>query len=107
MSNYARISADDAYHMIIDNEVTIVDIRDEESYKAARITDAIHLDNSGVQQFIDSANTSIPVIVCCYHGNMSQSAGAYLAEKGFDKVFSLDGGFTEWAARFPDDCEPD
>jgi len=68
MSNYARISADDAYHMIIDNEVTIVDIRDEESYK---------------------------------------SAGAYLAEKGFDKVFSLDGGFTEWAARFPDDCEPD
>ena len=107
MSKYARISADDAYHMMIDHEVTIVDIRDAESFKAGHISDAIHMDNNAVQQFIESTDTSIPLIVCCYHGNMSQSAGAYLAEKGFDQVFSLDGGFTEWAARFPDDCEPD
>lgn len=107
MSRYARLSSDDAYQMMIDGPVTIVDVRDEESFAAGRITDAVHLDNSALPAFINEADTSIPLIVCCYHGNMSQSAGAYLAEKGFDEVYSLDGGFAEWAAKYPDDCEPD
>ena len=107
MARYARISADDAYQLMLDSDVSFVDIRDEESFKAGHITDATHMDNSSLQLFINDADTSVPLIVCCYHGNMSQSAGAYLAEKGFDKVYSLDGGFAEWSARFPDDCEPD
>ena len=107
MSQYARLSVDDAHQMMIDQPVNIVDIRDADSFRTGHITDAVHLDNSGVQNFINEADQDIPLIVCCYHGNMSQSAGAYLAEKGFAQVFSLDGGFAEWSARFPDDCEPD
>jgi len=107
MSQYARLSTDDAHQMLIDREVNVVDIRDEDSYKLAHITEADHLDNSGLQAFVDATDQSIPLIVCCYHGNMSQSAGAYLAEKGFAEVYSLDGGFAEWQAKFPDDCEPD
>lgn len=107
MPHYARISSDDAYQMSIDREVNIIDIRDEESYKVAHITDSTHVDNSGVQAFIDQSDLDIPLIVCCYHGNMSQSAGAHLAERGFAEVYSLDGGFAEWQAKFPDDCEPD
>jgi len=106
MSSYARLSSDDAYQMILDGPVTIVDIRDEESFKAGHMCDAIHMDNSQVQAFIEDTDQSIPLIVCCYHGNMSQSAGAYLAEKGFAEVYSLDGGFAEWAAKYPDDCDP-
>ena len=107
MSQYARLSADDAHQMTIDRPVNIVDIRDVDSFKLAHITDAVHLDNADVQEFINEADQDIPLIVCCYHGNMSQSAGAYFAEKGFAQVYSLDGGFAEWAVRFPDDCEPD
>ena len=91
--------------MMADREVQIVDIRDPESYQVGHITNAVHLDNSGVQSFIDAAEQDTPVIVCCYHGNMSQSAGAYLASKGFEEVYSLDGGYSEWSARYPDDCE--
>lgn len=107
MSRYARLSADDAHQMMIDGDVNVVDIRDDDSFRLGHITDAVHLDNSGVQSYINDADQSIPLIVCCYHGNMSQSAGAYLAEKGFDQVYSLDGGYAEWSAKFPDDCEPD
>lgn len=106
MSNYARLGSEDAYQMILDGPVTILDIRDEESFKAAHIIDAIHMDNAQVQAFIDDTDKAIPLIVCCYHGNMSQSAGAYLAEKGFAQVYSLDGGFAEWAAKYPDECDP-
>ncbi len=107
MSRYARLSSDDAYQMMLDGPVTVVDTRDEDSFKAGHITDARHLDNSGIQAFIDNTDTSVPLIVCCYHGNSSQSAGAYLAEKGFEEVYSLDGGYAQWSAKYPDDCEPE
>ncbi len=106
MSHYARISADDAQQLMIDQDVNIIDIRDEDSFKASHITEARHLDNAALPDFIDDTDHSVPLVVCCYHGNMSQSAGAYLAQKGFAQVYSLDGGFAEWAAKFPDDCEP-
>lgn len=105
MSNYSRLGSDDAYQMLLDGTATIVDMRDIDSYKAGHITDAEHIENDNVQAFIDSADHSRPVIVCCYHGNMSQSAGAYLAEKGFNQVYSLDGGFAGWAAKYPDEVD--
>lgn len=106
MSNYARLSSEDAYQMLLDGNVKFVDIRDPDSYNAGRIVDAEHMDNSTMQAFIDAADLDVPLIVCCYHGNMSQSAGAYLAEKGFSRVYSLDGGYAEWVAKYPDECDP-
>ncbi len=85
----------------------LIDIRDQASFQNGHITGSLHLDNQGVADFTSSADKSKPLIVCCYHGNMSQSAGAFLAERGFEEVYSLDGGYAEWAAKFPDDCEPD
>jgi len=106
MPRYARISIDDADHLIAQQPVTIVDIRDAQSYAAGHMENAQHLDDQTLQNFINTADQSIPLIVCCYHGNMSQSAGEMLAEKGFSEVYSLNGGFTAWAASFPESCEP-
>ena len=105
MTGYSRLSADTAKEMIASKTVTIVDIRDQKSYAAGHISNAAHLDNASLQHFIDEADLTAPLIVCCYHGNMSQSAGAFLAERGFDEVYSLDGGFTQWAMRFPESCQ--
>jgi len=107
MAKYSRISAQDAHKMMQDGQVQIVDIRDADSFRLSHIMYAEHLDNQGTQAFIDDADLDVPLIVCCYHGNMSQSAGAYLAEKGFEEVYSLDGGFADWQTHYPDDCEPD
>lgn len=106
MSRYARISCEDAYQKMLDGPVTFADIRDEVSYAAAHICDAVHLENADIQSFLETTDTNIALIVCCYHGNMSQSAGSWLAEKGFDEVYSLDGGFAEWASKYPDECDP-
>jgi len=106
MSSYERLGCEAAYQMIIDGSANVVDIRDEESFKAGRIVESVHLDNTDVQAYIQNADATIPLIVCCYHGNMSQSAGLYLAEQGFTKVYSLDGGFAQWHAQYPDECDP-
>ena len=104
---YARLSAEDARRLIDERDAVVVDIRDPASYTAAHIENARHLDEAGLAAFIGDADTTVPLIVCCYHGHSSQSAGAMLATRGFDEVYSLDGGFTGWAARFPDDVEGD
>ena len=104
---YARISADDVRELIDDRGAVVVDIRDPASFAAARIENARHLDEAGLAAFVAEADPAAPLVVCCYHGHASQGAGAMLASRGFDEVYSLDGGFTEWAARFPDDVEGD
>ena len=104
---YARISADDARVLIDDRDAVIVDIRDPASFAAARIENARHLDETSLAAFVAEADPASPLIVCCYHGHSSQGAGAMLASRGFDEVYSLDGGFTAWVSRFPDDVEGD
>ena len=106
MHRHNRISVDDADQMIAMREVRIVDIRDPDSYAACHIEQAEHLDQDRLSEFIAASDTEIPVIVCCYQGNLSQSAAALLTEQGFREVYSLDGGFAAWAARYPDACEP-
>jgi thiosulfate sulfurtransferase len=36
---------------------------------------------------------------------MSQAAAAYFSEQGFDEAFSMDGGYSDWELRFPEQTE--
>ncbi|MDE8603951.1 thiosulfate sulfurtransferase GlpE [Marinomonas sp. RSW2] len=101
---YTCIDISDALP-IIENNGAIVDIRDLVSFETSHMTNAISLTNDNVQSFIDSAEKSQPIIVCCYHGNSSKGAAEYLASQGFKEVYSLNGGFSQWSAMFPEQCE--
>ena len=54
------------------NGLQIIDIRDEQSYANGHISSALHIDNNSVQPFVENADTSKPLLVYCYHGNMSR-----------------------------------
>jgi thiosulfate sulfurtransferase len=101
---YTCIDISDALP-IIENNGAIVDIRDLVSFETSHMTNAISLTNDNVQSFIDTAEKSQPIIVCCYHGNSSKGAAEYLASQGFKEVYSLNGGFSQWSAMFPEQCE--
>lgn len=90
---------------IIENNAAIVDIRDLTSFHNSHMANAVHLTNDNVQDFIDGTAKDQPVIVCCYHGNSSKGAAEYLASQGFKEVYSLNGGFSQWSAMFPEQCE--
>lgn len=108
MSSISRLSPDDARDLIDGSDsIAVVDIRDITSFAAGRIEHARHLDDVSAQAFASEADPAVPVIVCCYHGHSSQQAAAWLASRGIEKVYSLDGGYAGWSARFPDDIESD
>jgi len=76
--------------------VQIADIRDAASFESDHITSSSHVTNENLASFIADADMDLPLVVICYHGISSQGAANYLAEQGFDDVYSLDGGFQAW-----------
>lgn len=76
----------------------IVDIRDQRAYQTSHIPGAKHLHNGNLQQVLHELEFDQPIVVCCYHGISSQQAGQFLVEQGFEEVYSLEGGFEQWAA---------
>jgi len=100
---FKRIDCQQALQLIDDGAV-VADIRDEASFARSHISDAHLLSNHNLQQFIEENDLDRPLLVCCYHGNSSRSAAAFLAERGFESVYSLDGGFEAWQQQFPDRC---
>ncbi len=102
MSEFQRIDPATA-HQLRQQGATVVDIRDPHSFANGHIPGARHLDNHSLADFIAGADMDAPLLVICYHGNSSQSAAAFLAHQGFATVYSIDGGFELWRARYPDE----
>jgi thiosulfate sulfurtransferase len=94
--SWQRISPEAAAALMAEKAVAIVDVRDAHSWQVAHMPGAQHLDNQSAQAFMTQANKEEPVLVYCYHGHSSQSVAAWLSEKGFSEVYSLDGGFEIW-----------
>jgi thiosulfate sulfurtransferase len=101
MSDFKRLSPQESKQLLEQCAATLADIRDEQSFQQSRIEQAIHLDNSSLQDFINNADLDKPLVVYCYHGHSSMSAAQFLFEKGFEEVYSMDGGFEAWRQQFP------
>ncbi|HEY9035217.1 MAG TPA: thiosulfate sulfurtransferase GlpE [Pseudomonadales bacterium] len=96
MESIRCVSSAEAEQLMQSTALTVVDIRDPQSFAEARIPGACHLSDQNLQEFLTAADMDAPVLVYCYHGISSQNAAAFLLERGFDSVYSLDGGFEGW-----------
>ncbi len=91
----------EAKKLIDQEEVTIVDIRDQASYHEVHIPKAIHFTDANVEQFLKETAREKTLLCYCYHGYSSQNAAAFFKEQGFKTVYSMDGGFEAWRAVYP------
>jgi thiosulfate sulfurtransferase len=98
-SNVKRINVVEATSLLDSDAVTIVDIRDHKSFEIDHMRNAHHVTENNAKKFIENTNKEKPLLVYCYHGNSSQVAAKYFSENGFNKVYSLDGGFSMWRGR--------
>ena len=95
---YKRISAVEAQALMGEGDVTLLDIRDPDSYSAGHIASAIHVSDRNIETVLTAADKSKPVVIYCYHGNSSQGAADYFHQKGFAVAYSVDGGYEAWHA---------
>lgn len=77
---------------------TILDVRTPEEWAEGALKGATKINYKGdtFEQDIETLDKNIPVYVYCRSGGRSASAADVLKEKGFTKVYNLDGGITSW-----------
>ncbi|CAH9059319.1 Thiosulfate sulfurtransferase GlpE [Pseudoalteromonas holothuriae] len=97
-----HISVTQTKALLEQKDVIVADIRDENSFAQGHIPGSEHLSNANIGHFMQEKEFDQPIIVVCYHGISSQGAASYLIEQGFEDVYSMDGGFTQWASQLPD-----
>ncbi|MBB1467569.1 thiosulfate sulfurtransferase GlpE [Pseudoalteromonas sp. SG41-5] len=102
---FKHISITETQALLNKDDVVIADIRDPNSYQAGHIPGSEHLSNANIGEFMMNKEFEQPIIIVCYHGMSSQGAANYLAEQGFEDVYSMDGGFTQWETQFPEQVE--
>ena len=103
MSDITSISPADVMDKV-NQGAYLVDIRDINSYQNHHIKQSHRIDNDNLPEFLREADMEKPIIVCCYHGVSSISAAGFLAQQGFDEVYSVEGGFSAYALQQPEQC---
>ena len=98
---YKCISIQKAHTLIQTKNVTLIDIRDSNSYMKKNIKGSINISNDNIHDVIATADKNKPLIIYCYHGNSSKNAAEYFYNEGFQESYSMDGGFEEWRLTYP------
>ncbi len=101
MDSFKEIEVEQAKELVDQGGVTVVDIRNEEVYEEGHILHAILVNDHNIEEFINTADKSKPIICYCFHGFSSQSTATYFKENGFKTVYSIIGGFEKWHAKYP------
>lgn len=95
---FKQITAIEAKTLMKDSKLTIIDVRDPESYQNNHMPGAKHFSIQDFTAFCEDADLDTPILVYCYKGISSQSVAQHLIEAGFKRVYSLTGGFAAWEA---------
>ena len=98
--SYQSIDINQAQQLIEEQNVTVIDVRDLQSYESAHLENALLVNDETIEAFLKTTDKSEPLLVYCYHGHISQNAAEFFAGSGFTKVYSMDGGFEAWRQQF-------
>jgi rhodanese-related sulfurtransferase len=81
-----------------DNNVKLIDVREDKEWEDAHAAGAIHLGKGIIERDIEATvpDKATEVILYCGGGFRSALAGDALQQMGYTNVFSLAGGWKAW-----------
>jgi rhodanese-related sulfurtransferase len=92
------ISTNEMIELMDTEEIQLVDVRTPSEYNEGHVPDAqnINFYDENFDQQIETLDKSKPIIVYCKSGGRSAKCASKLVEKGFEKIYDLEGGFSQW-----------
>lgn len=83
---------------IVQKKVQLVDVRTPEEYNAGHIDDAVNIDffSEDFAEDFDKLDKDQPIYIYCKSGNRSGKAAKKLSEMGFETIYDLKGGFSNY-----------
>ncbi|MFK7829692.1 MAG: rhodanese-like domain-containing protein [Congregibacter sp.] len=93
------LSPQQAINLINSQDGIFVDLRDAAAYKKGHIVDAVHIPAAKLEERSTElkAHTDKPLVLVCNLGQQSSTAGKQLRAAGFNQVYKMSGGMTEWS----------
>ena len=75
----------------------MIDVREFFEYKKSRLKDAVNIPSSGhLEAAADTIDKSRDLFFYCTSGFRSKRVAKFFSEKGFTRVYSLEGGIMAW-----------
>lgn len=100
MDTFEEVDVEQAKSMIDQGSVTVVDVRGREHYEQGHIQGAVLVDDENIEDFVGSTDKKKPILCYCFMGFSSQKAAQYFIDNGFEKAYSMTGGFTQWSKTY-------
>ncbi|HEY5700622.1 MAG TPA: rhodanese-like domain-containing protein [Gammaproteobacteria bacterium] len=95
-----KVSPSDATRLINSEDAIVIDVRNEGEFKKGHILNAVHVPQAFLNDHLAKLekHREHPVIITCRAGSESSKSGAVLIGRGFQKVYTLNGGILGWEA---------
>lgn len=106
MSKFKRVSVDEAELIAQQKNVLILDMRDTRAFCAGHHPRALHLSDSNLRTLLKNTPVNVSILIYCYHGNSSQDMAKLFADFGFEKCYSVDGGYEAWRQTLTTPLQP-
>jgi len=84
--------------LINHEDALVLDLRDPGTFVKGHILGALNVPLSSLTQRLDELekHQEKPIVICCQEGLTSKKAVPLLAKAGFEKLYLLQGGISEW-----------
>lgn len=80
-----------------EDKAILIDVREPFEFRKVRLNDAINIPSSGnLELSADTLNKDFSLFLYCSTDFRSKRVAKYFYEKGFLKLYSLDGGIVAW-----------
>ena len=93
---YQVVDTNGAVSLMDDDELLIIDVREEKERKAGFLTNDLNIPMGQVKAKMDTLDKSKNILVYCKSGTRSDRIADILSKNDFQKVSSLKGGFNAW-----------
>ena len=90
-----QLEAEQAREMIASDEVTVLDIRDDEGWREKRIAGSRQVDAEAIDEALEDLDEDRAVLIVCSDGKRSDELAGKLRDGGRDAA-SIEGGIEAW-----------
>ena len=96
-AGYHKISAEEAYEMMVSQEVVVVDVRTREEYDGGHIENAVLVPNESIGSEMPETlpDKEATLLIYCRSGRRSKDAAQKLLKLGYQSVYDF-GGVIDW-----------
>ncbi|OIQ86844.1 putative adenylyltransferase/sulfurtransferase MoeZ [mine drainage metagenome] len=102
MTGYTEISAEELHGLLAENSITLIDVRNDDEAARGIIPGARHIPLHMIPLRANDLSGEQPLVFYCHAGVRSAQAASFMASRGREHIYNLQGGVMAWGkAEYP------